>query len=322
MTEPSDTLAAAVEAVFPDGTVEELAAQTTRPGNETARVVVDGEPYYLKTATDATTRLVRETAATRYAGAHCDLGVPTVHAAAPDGDPPVLVTEPLGGTPLNDHWTGAATDPTLDRAALLRRTGRALAGVHAATLDRPGVVTGGDADGLALEGGDWTETLCATVRFRATDWFAERFADLPDRLTEVLRAVEPTAPETTLLHGDPSRINLHVEPLGLLDWERALGGDPAFDLVEAESHHLGQPDVDDEAEARLRAALHEGYRERRGALPAGYETHRPVYWAVARLLVPQTFEDWAPEAEEPTEELATWVRETYEETLTAAREAA
>ena len=153
----------------------------------------------------------------------------------------------------------------------------------------------------------WTETLCAAVDERGTGWFCDRFADLPGEVIETIRAVEPTLDGVTprLVHADPSRINLHVEPLGLLDWERALVGDPAYGLVEAEFHHLDQPDVDDEDERpALREALYAGYRDRRGELPSTLERYRPLYRAVAHLLVPQAFDDWAPDVDRPLAQLS------------------
>lgn len=314
-----NTVERAVHAAFPDRTIEAVDSQNTRPGNETAFVTfADTAPVYVKTATDTTTRLVRETAAIRYAEAHCPVGTPTVVAADPTGDPPCLVTEPLPGTVLNDPWTDGA-----DRERLLRRAGYAIAGVHEARFERPGVITGGDADGLDLTERTWRETLCATVERRASNWFADRFADVPDRLVETIRDCNPTLEGTTptLLHGDPSRINLHLDPNGLLDWERALVGDPAFGLIEATFHLVEQHDVEEADRPALTEALYDGYRERAGDLPAGLDRYRPLYRAVSHLLVPQTFEDWASRAEPPKDELAANVREEFDTRLSRAREA-
>lgn len=313
----TDTVERALEVAVPERTVETVDPQTVRPGNETAKVTfVDAPAVYLKTATDTKRRLRREVAATRYAGAHCAVNVPEVVAADAEADPPYLLTAPLPGTPLNDYWTGEG-----DRERLLRATGRGLAGVHEARLDRVGVVEGGGPDGLDLVGESWTEVLCATVEWRASDWLPDRFEDLPERLTETVRAVEPTfGGRPALLHADVSRINLHVDPLGLLDWERALVGDPAFDLVDATEHHLGQPDVDDAERARLTDALHEGYRSVAGGLPAGLDRRRPLYRAVWHLLVLQAFEKWAPRVDRPTDELAGEVREEFHERIDRTRD--
>lgn len=317
MTDPLET---AVAAAFPDRSVASIEPQNTRPDNAAGFVTFDdGDACYVKTATDGPTRLAREAAATRYAGAHTSVGTPTVLAADPTADPPYLATEPLPGIVLNDPWTDGA-----DRSPLLRTVGEAVARVHEARFEAPGVIEGGDADGLDLAGDSWTDTLCRTVAWRADDWFPERFADLPEALIETIRTVDPTLTETTpaLLHGDPSRINVHRDPVGLLDWERALVGDPAYGLVEAAFHHLAQPDVDATETPALRRALFEGYREQAGGLPPGLDRRLPLYRAISQLLVPQAFEDWAPEVDRPTDELAADVRAEFDRLLTVARRAA
>lgn len=332
----TDTVERALALALPDRRVDAVHPQTVRPGNETARVTFhDAAAVYVKCATDTADRLRREVAATRYAAAHCAVSVPGVVAADPDADPPYLVTEPLPGTPLNDHWVagrdrddapaandGAVPDDPLDGEALLFAVGRALAGVHAARFDRPGVIRGGDADDLTLAGEGWTDTLARTVEFRAADWLPDRFTDLPPRLVETVRAVDPDlGGRPALLHADASRINVHVDPVGLLDWERALVGDPAFDLVDAAEHHLGQPDVADDERERLETALHDGYRSVAGDLPPGLERHRSLYRAVWHLLVLQAFEDWSADVDRPADDLAAQVREEFTGRLERARDA-
>lgn len=347
----TDAIERAVLSALPARRVEDVEEYGARPGNRTARVTfADAPGVFVKTATDTADRLRRETAATRYAGAHCSLRVPEVVAAAPDGDPPYLVTEPLPGTALNDPWTDlrgddwrddgsaeaddesadedGADDGALDRDTrrererLFRQVGRALAAVHEARFDRPGVIQGGDADGLDLAGGSWTATLCATVEFRVGDWLPDRFEDLPGRLVEVVRAVDPTVERPVLCHGDLSRKNLHLDPLGALDWERAVVGDPAFDLVDATEHHAGQPDVPEDDRPDLRAAIEGGYEAVAGDLPAGLERRRPLYRAMWHLLVLQAFEDWSADVDRPADDLAAEVREEFDQRLDAAREAA
>lgn len=317
----NDPLNDAVRAAFPDRRVESVAEQDTRPGNVTALVTfADDGRAYLKTATDSRHRLVRETAATRYAGTHCPVGVPTVLAADPHGDPSYLATEPLPGVALADPWSDADHEA---RVELLRRAGRLIADVHDARFDRPGRIVGGDAEGLELAADAWSETLAATVEERASDLFADRFADIPGRLAETIRdgqALLDDAP-ATLLHGDPSRTNCRLDPPGLLDWERAFVGDPALDLVDAVGHLVDQVDVAEDDRAGLIDALHDGYRERAGELPDGLDRRRPIYRAVAFLLTPQTFEIWAPKVDQPTEDLAAWVREEFDARLARARDA-
>jgi aminoglycoside phosphotransferase (APT) family kinase protein len=312
----TDALQSAAADVFPDRTIDAIDAQVTRPGNEVGRVTfAEADPCYLKLATDTTRRLARELAAMRYAVAHCPIEVPTVVAADIDADRPYLAMTPLPGTPLNDPWTGDG-----DRESLVYQAGRTLAAVHEANFDRVGTITGGDADRLELAGETWTETLCRTVEWRAEDWFPERFADLPERLAETIRDVDPSFEgEPTLLHADCSRINVHLDPNGLLDWERALVGDPAFDLVDATGHLITLQPAVEEPESDLIDAIEAGYCDRAGSLPAGIEERRPLYRVINHLLVPQAFNDWSSKADKSADELAASVREEFDERLSEAR---
>lgn len=306
-----------VASALPERRIETIESQTTRPGNETALVrFADSAPVYVKTASDTTERLVRETAAIRYGRSHCSVNAPAIVAADPTGDPPYLVTEPLPGTLFNDRWTDGD-----DREQLLRRLGQVIAGVHEARFERPGAIQGGGGESLVLETSTWTEMLCATIDWRASNWFADRFSDMPEKLIETVREVGPTIEDTvpTLLHGDPSRINVHLDPDGLIDWERALVGDPAFGVIEAEFHHVGQPDVDDAEKDDLKEALRDGYRDRAGEIPLGVDRYASLYRAIAYLLVPQTFDDWASSADQPKDELAAEVCEEFQTRYERAR---
>lgn len=316
----TDAIQTAVRAAFPDRPVRTVDEQDTRPGNATALVTFeDGTQSYLKTATDRTYRLVRETATTRYAAEQTSARVPRVLAAAPNADQPYLATAPLPGTPMTELWR---TDD-VDRERLGRAAGRVLASVHEATFDRPGRIVGGDADALELTGGSWTDVLIETVEERADDWFADRFSDVPSRFVDVLADARPVldgAP-TTLLHCDAARPNVHVDPPGLLDWERALVGDPALDLVDSVHNNFDQPDVADDEFERLRDAQFAGYRERAECLPAGLEERQPLYRLFTYLLVPQAFDDWAPQADVPDDELEADVRAEVDDRIEAARDA-
>lgn len=310
------TIEQVIDTAFPNRSVQTIETQNTRPGNETGFVIFsDGESCYVKTATDTPTRLTRETAAIRYAGKHCQIEVPSIIAADATGDLPYLIMEPLPGTVLNEPWTEGG-----DRAPLLEQTGYTIAGIHEAGFEQPGIITGGTADSLELTETTWTETLCKTIEWRAEDWFPDRFSDIPGKLTETIREINPTLNGTTptLLHGDLSRINIHLDPNGLLDWERAFVGDPAFGLTDAAFHHLDQPDVSEAERSTLVSALYDGYRKKAGELPYGLNDRRPLYRAISYLLVPQAFNDWASSAEEP-DELAADVREEFDTRLTKAR---
>lgn len=306
----------ALTAALPAADIDTIHEQRTRPGNRTARVTfTDRSPAYVKTATDTAVRLRREIAATRRANGLA-VNTPTVIAADGTANRPYLVTEPLAGRAANEPWTGDG-----DRASLLRQVGRTVAATHRATFERCGVIDRW-ADGIRLDAGSWEETLCATIAWRADDWLPDRFEGLPGELIETIRSVEPAEPETaTLLHGDPSRLNVHVEPNGLLDWERAMVGDPAYDLVETRFHHLDQPDVDDDDRSRLRAALDDGYRAERGHLPRHLDSYEPLYWAVAHLLALQAFDDWGPTVGRPLDEVAADVRAEAHSRMATARDA-
>lgn len=316
----SDRLHEAVRAAFPGRVVDAIEKQSTRPGNETGLVTfTDAEPVYIKTATDTDRRLVRETAATRYAGSHCPIGTPTVVAADPYAESPYLTTEPLAGEILNDQWV--ADD---DRTQLLKQTGRILAGVHEPQFDDSGVITGGDEDGLELTTGTWGDVLSATIEWRATDWFPDRFDDLPQRVIMTIREIKPelNGVTPTLLHTDCSRTNVHLSPNGLLDWERSVVGDPALDLVNTTGSFVDQPDVEAEDQAELTDALYAGYRQQAGELPEGMSRRRPLYWVIWYLLTPQTFDVWAPSVDVPNDELAAEVREEFDSRLSRARDMA
>jgi aminoglycoside phosphotransferase (APT) family kinase protein len=291
------------------------------PGNRTVRVeFADGGMAYLKVAVDGDReRIARDAAAMRYAGAHADVRVPAVLAAGSEADPPYVATAPLAGTPIADSWSAADAE---ERARLLRAVGHGLAGVHAAGFDGPGRIVGGDTarlDLAAADDGSWTEVLCATVEDRARTLFADRFEELPGRVVDALRERRDSLDDApaALVHDDPRPENCFLVDTGagsadcdpgFIDWETALVGDPALDVCRAEAGFVDLPEIPAADRERLRGALHEGYRDRAGDLPAGFENRRPVYEAVTFLRTARTFDLWAPEATEPVDDLAGWVR--------------
>ena len=238
---------AAIETAFPDRRVAsvERPSGSDCPGNEVLRVTfTDGEPAaaYLKVATaaDGAERIAREAALFRYLDAHGAITVPTVIAADPAANPPHLATTPLPGTRLADDLASdesGAADPDSFRP-LLRRLGRALAGLHAARLDRAGWVRGDDADGLDLDTDPWPTVL--RERVVEPHPVPDRFADVPGRAADLIAegadAVELSpdddTPEPTVVHGDCHLQNVHDDPLGVVDLESAKAGDPVYDLAE------------------------------------------------------------------------------------------
>lgn len=301
----------ALAALFPgrETTAVEPASGSAHPDNRTVAVTfADGARAYLKAVVDGDgERVARAVAAARYARANCEVRVPEVLAAAPGGDPPAVATAPLAGTPAAEGWADATSG---ERAAAMGDLGCALAGTHVARFDEHGRVVGGDGRELELDTGPWTDVLVERIERWKRNLFPDRFAGAPERVVAALRdhrgRLDP-AP-AALLHEDPNRDNVlgHPDGPGLVDWERALVGDPALELCRAVELCVERPAVADRD--RLRAALHEGYRDVAGSLPAGFRARRPLYRAVAFLVTPGTFHMWAPGAPEPNDELAEWVR--------------
>jgi fructosamine-3-kinase len=297
---------------------------SANPGNRTVRVRFDdGDGAYLKVATDGDrTRLARAAGTLRYAGERTTVGVPTVLAADPRADPPYLLTAPLSGTPAVREWERSGAD---EREALLWGVGRTLASVHEARFERAGRLGGGDDAGLDVEATAWPAVVTGMIDDDGSD--SERFAGFAERAREIVEThrdelaldsgdgpgADRDRPAPALLHNDlrPENSFWDGERVGLIDWEQAMVGDPTLDVVKTEGRYLGRPDVPDRE--RLRAALWDGYRDRAGALPPGFERRRAVYRVVTFLSVAQGFDEWAPAVDEPTPELAAWVREEFAE---------
>jgi len=323
----------ALAAAAPDrdvDTVEEPGG-SANPGNRTVRVrFVDGETAYLKVAVDGNrTRLARAVATVRYVGGRSGAGdrngdgrtavrVPRVLAADADADPPYLLTAPLSGSPVDREWAAGSVD---ERADLTGAVGRALAGVHAVRFDAAGRIVGGDDGTLAVETATWPDVVAGLVdedgetdggRF---DGFPERAADAVEvhRAALALDMSGDDVPAPALLHNDPRPENSFTGPdgVGFIDWEQAVVGDPVLDIVKTEGRFLGRPDI--EGRERLREGLWDGYRDRAGELPAGFDLRRRVYRVVTFLGVASGFDEWAPRVDEPTEELAGWVRSEFDD---------
>lgn len=325
-----DAIRRALAAAAPERSVERVAATdgSANPGNRTVRVrFADGETAYLKVAVDGNrTRLARAGAVARFAGERTAIRVPDVLASDPDDDPPYLLTAPLSGTPVDAAWARGSID---ERADLSRAAGRTLATLHGTRFGESGRVVGGDGVGLDVDPATWPAVVEGLVDDESA-FESERFADFPGRAREVVAsrrealalgrdgaesADDDDRPVPALLHNDPRPENAFCGTgdgcVGLIDWEQAMVGDPVLDIVKAEGRFLGRPDIP--GRERLREALFEGYRERAGELPAGFDLRRGVYRVVTFLGVAEGFDEWAPGVDEPTEELAGWVRETFEE---------
>ncbi|WP_135819896.1 phosphotransferase family protein [Halostella litorea] len=305
-----DDITAVLAAAFPDRSVAETipTGPSWNPATRTVGVrFTDGRRAFLKAMTDGNgSRVARERAVIEFVGARCDVRVPTVLASNPEGEVPYLATAPIPGESVVAAWHDW-TDA--ERATAARQVGRALAGVHAATFDGHGHVDGGDAEGLTVESKPWTDVLVDTIEtlreLSPSDRFDHRFDDVVAAV-EANRDVLDDVP-ATLLHGDPAKPNCirGDDDVALLDWENAHVGDPARDLYRARAQQLDG--IRTAAADRLVEALHEGYRERAGALPAGFAERRPVYRAV-RFLGTAGFVDRTAEyVDESADEFAEWV---------------
>lgn len=124
-------------------------------------------------------------------------------------------------------WKGQLSQGSVDPhfAGLV---GRALAGIHAATADRPDLAARFDT-GTAFHALRLEPYLEAAARRH------------PDRATELLSLARTTATtRRALVHGDVSPKNILCGPAGpiFLDAECAWYGDPAFDLAFCLNHLL------------------------------------------------------------------------------------
>lgn len=309
-----------LEDAVPDRTVDGLRA-TGPSWNETNRTVgvdfADGETIYLKVATDGDgSRIARERAVIAHVDPNYEVPVPTVVASDPDAELPYLATAPMDGRSLLDAWTESSTE---GRASLARAVGTALARLHARRFDDHGHVTGGDAAGLELETGPWTDVLVATIEEMRTLSPSERFDHHFDDViaaVEANRALLNDAP-AALLHGDPALPNClrDGQGVGFLDWELAHVGDPVRELHRVRDQQI-DPLLGDGPDA-LVTALHDGYRAEAGGLPPGFHDRQPVYAAVRLLGTSGFFERTADFVHERPEDLARWLDAEMDRRLAA-----
>ncbi|MFB7123506.1 phosphotransferase family protein [Kitasatospora sp. NPDC056273] len=244
------------DAVVPDETVmrpgaEALCARLGLAGLPLERFPEGSVPVYavgdalvlkLFPAAGARDGIVEERVLTRLDGA-LPIPTPALHQAGEDANGwRYLLMSRLPGQGLAPAWPRI---PRPDRERIARRCGEALAALHAL-----------DPEPLAdtLGPGDWPAFL-ARQRAGAVDRQRERglaeewLEQVPDFLAA---APLPTAPGRALLHTEFMREHLLTDPAddwrltGLLDFEPAMIGDPAYDLVavglfttRADPHLLG-----------------------------------------------------------------------------------
>ncbi|SDN02107.1 Predicted kinase, aminoglycoside phosphotransferase (APT) family [Halogranum gelatinilyticum] len=317
-----EDVASALGSAFPSREVDDIGS--TGPSwnekNQTVRVeFVDGGAVYLKLAADGDgSRIRRERAVLDYVSANYQVPTPTVLVSETDTRVPYLVTDPVAGETVSRVWADA---DDAERAAVARQVGKALASLHSRRFDGHGRVVGGDADGLELDRGLWTDVLnesVAEMRELAPDDRFDGYFETVTDAVETNRSLLDDAP-AALLHGDPAGPNSFCvgDDVGFLDWERAHVGDPARDLYRAYDQQFCT--LRAAASERITTAFFDGYRERAGGLPDGAEKRRPVYEAVRFLGVVGYFEHWVEFSDEPSDELATWMEGEMERRLAAVR---
>jgi aminoglycoside phosphotransferase (APT) family kinase protein len=315
-----ERIGSVLETAFPEREAKdvEVAGPSWNDKNETVGVdFADGERAYLKIAADGDgDRVARERAVVNHVAAHSEVPVPTVLASDTDGETPYLATAAMEGQRRLELWYDEEADEER-RTTLARQMGRALAGLHEIRFEDHGHIVGGDAESLDLETGPWTEILVERIeRMRAIagDGRFDHHFDEVVAAVEDERELLDDAP-AALVHGDPAHPNcIHRgEAVGFLDWEISHVGDPARELRRTCRLQFGP--LLSRGSDRLVTALHEGYRDRAGSLPDGFEARRPIYDAVTFLGASGFFKKWETHADEPTEDLAERVREQMERRL-------
>jgi len=315
-----DAVAAVLGDAFPNRAVDEVgpAGPSWNENNRTVAVAfAGGERAYLKVALDGDpSRIARERAALEYVEANCEVAVPAVLASDTAGATPYLATAPLSGEWLDDGWDERST---AERAETARLVGETLAALHRVEFDTHGRITGGDAEGFDVDAGEWPDQLLGSVRYVRELATTDRFDDHFEAALDLIEAERErlTGAPAVLVHGDVTRRNCvrRADGIGLIDWEDAHAGDPVRELRRTQRQSL-EPLGEDPAESVV-AALREGYRDRAGGLPDGYEDRAPVYAVVSFLDVSGFFDTWAPDHERPTDELAAWVEREMERRLAA-----
>ncbi|WP_158057300.1 phosphotransferase family protein [Halorussus halophilus] len=313
-----DRIASVLEAAFPEREVEEVGetGPSWNEKNRTVRVDFEDETsIYLKIATDGDgSRVARETATISYVGENSDVPVPTILASEVEGAIPYLATAPVDGKNLLEVGSGWTATP-----AVARQVGRALAELHSLRFEQHGHVFGGDEKGLELDTGTWTEILLDKLEDKRELAPANHFEHHFDEVREAVEANRELLDEApaTLLHGDPARPNCFQETVskdagradprvGFLDWEIAHVGDPVRELRRTRSY-LAEP-LDAETYEDVADAFRDGYRERAGGLPDGYDDRLPVYDAVVFLSKSTYLDNWKEYADASTAELKAWLR--------------
>lgn len=307
-----------VERAFPGRTVRDVSSLDSFPGSDTRTVRVefaDEHPAYVKIVPEGSgSRIRRERALMAFVVRHSDVPVPTVLAVESDAEYPFLATESIPDRTLDEIWSDGDDG---DRESVMFEVGRALADLHAIRLPEHGHVVGVHDDRLQIRPDPWPDVLLDRIERIRTVSPGERFEDHFDEVTAAVERNRDLLQDVpaALLHGDPARSNcFRVDgTVGFLDWESAHVGDPVRELCRAERQILGTEYL--EGNSHLAESLLDGYRELAGSLPTAFDQRRPLYEAVTFLGVSGYFERWAPELEQPAEDLAELVQDEMDRRL-------
>ncbi len=289
-----------VHATYPDAAVDRI---TDRSGMAHRTVVahLSGAPHDRVVARwlihdHLADRFERESAVLDHVAETTDIPVPAVLGHDPDAEPPhTLMTFRPG-----DHRQTRFFRPHRLPGPVVRHAGELLGRLHAACpRDAAGQVL--PRDGLPVQQQDWDDLLHGTVTAQL-----DQLADLPDfRFADMLPALRGLVDDhvpgiamdgPVLLHHDYRPANLLTRDgtvTAVVDWERAMSGDPLYDLVKAEMNIV--------------SLLPDGEREERwDAFMQGYRDEHQIAWdadraAVYRLLhlieILWAFPVWAPTAD-------------------------
>lgn len=313
-----EQIASVLSRAFPDREVAEVKSSGPSWNDQNRTVGIDfadGASIFLKMSNEGDgSRIARERAVIDYVRENCSVSVPKVVAADTGGDVPYLATAPVSGQNFIHLWSDASATR---RAALARQVGKSLATVHSLRFENHGHVVGGNATTLELETGLWTDVLIDTVHELRELASSNRFDHHFDAVVSAVEANRELLDEApaALLHGDPAQPNCFGTDagIGFLDWEIAHVGDPVREIYRTQNLQFGSLRAD--APEELVSAFYDGYRERAGEFPPGFEARRPVYAAVRFLGHSGVFDKWADFLDESPEELAAWMEGEMERRL-------
>lgn len=235
-----------VHEAFPGATVERVHDRSGM-AHRTVVADLDGAPVDRAVARwcvhdHLAARFQREAAVLRHVGAETELPVPEVLAEA-DG---AVLLEFLPGT----HRSNRFWRPHDLAAVELDSAGKTLARLHRALPrdDTGPAVPAGPGRTLAVQEEGWPGFLHRTASThldQLADLDDYRFADLLPALRDAVEdhVARAAAPDPALLHRDFRPANLLFRDgavAGVVDWERAVAGDPLYDLVKAEMNFAAQ----------------------------------------------------------------------------------